>query len=102
MIIATLVDMSADVSAPMLSDNSLIGTSAKSNLSLISLQDIEEIQALQVEIPIPAETIVLMPQGITPEELAPKQEWLVDICKEHSYRYSPRVHVDIWGDKRGV
>ncbi len=64
--------------------------------------DIEEIQTLQAEIAIPAETIVLMPQGITPEELAPKQEWLVDICKEHGYRYSPRVHVDIWGDKRGV
>ena len=64
--------------------------------------DLEEIKALQAEIPIPAETIVLMPQGITPEELAPKQEWLVDICKEHGYRYSPRVHVDIWGDKRGV
>lgn len=64
--------------------------------------DLEEIQALQTEISIPAETIVLMPQGITPEELAPKQEWLVDICKEHGYRYSPRVHVDIWGDKRGV
>lgn len=64
--------------------------------------DIEEIQALQAEIAIPAETIVLMPQGITPKELAPKQEWLVDICKDHGYRYSPRVHVDIWGDKRGV
>ena len=64
--------------------------------------DLEEIQTLQAEIPIPAETIVLMPQGITPEELAPKQEWLVDICKEHGYRYSPRVHVDIWGDRRGV
>ncbi len=64
--------------------------------------DLEEVQTLQTEISIPAETIVLMPQGITPEELAPKQEWLVDICKEHGYRYSPRVHVDIWGDKRGV
>ena len=64
--------------------------------------DIAEIQALEAEIAIPAETIVLMPQGITPEELAPKQEWLVDICKDHGYRYSPRVHVDIWGDKRGV
>lgn len=64
--------------------------------------DIEEIQGLQTEISIPAETIVLMPQGITPEELAPKQEWLVEICKQHGYRYSPRVHVDIWGDKRGV
>ena len=67
-----------------------------------SPEDIEEIRTLKVEIPIPAETIVLMPQGITPEELQPKQEWLVEICKAERYRYSPRMHVDIWGSKRGV
>ncbi|MCZ6681364.1 MAG: 7-carboxy-7-deazaguanine synthase QueE [Candidatus Poribacteria bacterium] len=65
-------------------------------------EDLEEIQTLQADIPIPVETVVLMPQGITPEELRPKQEWLVDICKTHGYRYSPRVHVDIWGNQRGV
>ena len=65
-------------------------------------EDLEEIKTLQAEIPIPAETILLMPQGMTPEELQPKQEWLVEICKEEGYRYSPRVHVDIWGSKRGV
>ncbi len=65
-------------------------------------EDLEEIKMLQAEIPIPPETIVLMPQGMTPEELVPKQEWLVEICKKHGYRYSPRVHVDIWGNRRGV
>ena len=65
-------------------------------------EDLEEIKTLQAEIPIPAETVLLMPQGMTPEELQPKQEWLVEICKEEGYRYSPRVHVDIWGNKRGV
>ena len=65
-------------------------------------EDLSEIQALQTEIDIPAETILLMPQGITSTMLQEKQEWLVDICKEYGYRYSPRVHVDIWGDKRGV
>jgi 7-carboxy-7-deazaguanine synthase len=64
--------------------------------------DLEEIQTLQAEIPIPEETIVLMPQGITADALRSKQEWLVACCKEHGYRYSPRVHVDIWGDQRGV
>lgn len=67
-----------------------------------SPEDLEEIKTLQAEIPIPTEAIVLMPQGVTPDELHPKQEWLVDICKEEGYRYSPRVHVDIWGNKRGV
>ena len=65
-------------------------------------EDLAEIQALQTEIDIPAETILLMPQGTTPTMLQQKQEWLVDLCKENGYRYSPRVHVDIWGNKRGV
>ena len=64
--------------------------------------DLEEVNALRTEISIPAETIVLMPQGTTSEELQPKQEWIVDVCKEYGYRYSPRVHVDIWGTRRGV
>ena len=65
-------------------------------------EDLAEIQALQTEIDIPAETILLMPQGMTSAVLQQKQEWLVNLCKENGYRYSPRVHVDIWGDKRGV
>ena len=65
-------------------------------------EDLQEIKALQSEIPIPTEAIVLMPQGMTPEELNPKQGWIVEICKKYGYRYSPRVHVDIWGNKRGV
>lgn len=65
-------------------------------------EDLAEIQALQMDIGIPAETILLMPQGTTATVLQRKQEWLVDLCKENGYRYSPRVHVDIWGDKRGV
>ena len=43
-----------------------------------------------------------MPQGKTSQVLNQKQEWLVELCKENGYRYSPRVHVDIWGEKRGV
>ena len=65
-------------------------------------EDLTEIQTLETEIGIPAETILLMPQGTTSAVLQQKQEWLVNLCKENGYRYSPRVHVDIWGDKRGV
>jgi 7-carboxy-7-deazaguanine synthase len=28
--------------------------------------------------------------------------WLAEICKTTGYRFSPRLHVDLWGDKRGV
>lgn len=64
--------------------------------------DLAEIQALQTNVGIPAENIMLMPQGKTSQALNQKQEWLVELCKENGYRYSPRVHVDIWGEKRGV
>lgn len=65
-------------------------------------EDIAEIQTLQLDLCIPADVIMLMPQGKNAIALNQKQEWLVELCKENGYRYSPRVHVDIWGEKRGV
>ena len=64
--------------------------------------DLVEIQQLQQEMQIPSSTIVLMPQGITSDQIQGKQNWMVEICKQHGYRYSPRLQVDIWGDKRGT
>ena len=65
-------------------------------------QDLVEIQQLQQEMQIPSSTIVLMPQGISRDQIQDKQNWMVEICKQHGYRYSPRLQVDIWGDKRGT
>ena len=64
--------------------------------------DLVEIQQLQQEMQIPSSTIVLMPQGISRDQIQDKQNWMVEICKQHGYRYSPRLHVDIWGDQRGI
>ncbi|HIC00843.1 TPA: 7-carboxy-7-deazaguanine synthase QueE [Candidatus Poribacteria bacterium] len=65
-------------------------------------KDLEEIQCLQLEIGIPNEAVVLMPQGISAKEIQSKQEGIIKICKQNGYRYSPRVHVDLWGNRRGV
>ena len=64
--------------------------------------DLVEIQQLQQEMQIPSSTIVLMPQGISRHQIQGKQNWMVEICKQHGYRYSPRLQVDIWGDQRGI
>ena len=64
--------------------------------------DLVEIQQWQQEMQFPSSTIVLMPQGITWDQIQDKQNWMVEICKQHGYRYSPRLQVDIWGDKRGT
>ena len=65
-------------------------------------KDLEEVYFLHREIPIPKTKIVLMPEGLVEEDLKEKQEWLAKYCIDHGYRYSDRLHVRIWGNRRGV
>ncbi|MDQ7089758.1 MAG: 7-carboxy-7-deazaguanine synthase QueE [Methylococcales bacterium] len=65
-------------------------------------EDIQEVQYLVEQVPIPKETVVLMPQGIEEAEVNERQKWLAELCKEAGYRYSPRLHLNIWGSKRGT
>ena len=51
---------------------------------------------------IPKSKIMLMPEGVTPEELKPRQKWLVDFCKDNGYRYCNRLHIDLFGNTRGT
>jgi 7-carboxy-7-deazaguanine synthase len=69
---------------------------------LSSAEDLREVQQMQEALQIPAEYIMLMPEGVTHEVVANRGIWLAELCKENGYRYSPRLHVDLWGDRRGV
>ncbi len=64
--------------------------------------DLEEIGQLVDTLRAPGDHVLLMPEGRSPEVLRERAAWLVPLCLKHGYRYSPRVHVDIWGDRRGV
>jgi 7-carboxy-7-deazaguanine synthase len=64
--------------------------------------DMEEIIAMIEELNADRERVLLMPEGRSAEALRERAQWLVPLCLQHGYRYCPRVHVDIWGDKRGV
>jgi 7-carboxy-7-deazaguanine synthase len=46
--------------------------------------------------------VILMPEGTTREAMQQRGPWLAELCKQEGFRYSPRLHVDLWGDKRGV
>ena len=61
-------------------------------------EDLEEIRSYSAD----KRNIILMPEGTRPEVLKERSQWLAEICKREGYRYSPRLHVDLWGDKRGV
>jgi 7-carboxy-7-deazaguanine synthase len=46
--------------------------------------------------------VILMPEGTDSERLRERAIWLAEICKEEGYRFSPRLHVDLYGNRRGV
>jgi 7-carboxy-7-deazaguanine synthase len=64
--------------------------------------DLEEIHALMETLDAPPERVILMPEGIDPARLAERAQWLAEICKEEGFRFSPRLHIDLWGSRRGV
>jgi organic radical activating enzyme len=64
--------------------------------------DLTEISDLQLSHAIPRERILLMPEGRTAEELDHTAPWLAEICRDHGYRFCDRLHVRLWGDRRGV
>jgi organic radical activating enzyme len=44
----------------------------------------------------------LMAQGTTREELDLAMPWLLEECMKHGWRYSDRLHIRAFGDKRGT
>lgn len=62
--------------------------------------DLYEVLSLQDEYSIPSGRIFLMPEGRDPETLRERSLWLADICREQGYRFSPRLHVLLWGNER--
>jgi 7-carboxy-7-deazaguanine synthase len=64
--------------------------------------DLEEIEAMRTQLCAPPAKVVLMPEGTRSDVFRERGTWLAEICKAHGFRYSPRLHIDLWGDKRGV
>ncbi len=64
--------------------------------------DLDEVRMLTGSLRADRERVILMPEGIDPARLRERAVWLAEICKEEGFRFSPRLHVDLWGDRRGV
>lgn len=63
--------------------------------------DVDEVKRMLSELNAPADRVVLMPEGTDPAVLAERGRWLTGICMSEGFRYSPRLHVDLWGTERG-
>jgi 7-carboxy-7-deazaguanine synthase len=46
--------------------------------------------------------VLLMPQGVTQEELASKGRWVAELCKQRGYRFCPRLHIALYGHTPGT
>ncbi len=64
--------------------------------------DLAEVQQLEQTHHLPKPNILLMPEGRTEAALQNKRLWLADICRDQGYRFSDRLHIQLWGSKRGV
>ncbi len=64
--------------------------------------DIEEVSAVVARLQAPPDKVMLMPEGVTTETLDERGVWIAEICKSRGYRFSPRLHIHLYGNKRGV
>lgn len=46
--------------------------------------------------------VLLMPEGATRERLAETRDTVGTLAMEYGYRYTPRLHVDLWNDAPGT
>ena len=64
--------------------------------------DLEEVRGLVRQLGAPRGRVILMPEGVTAEALRERSLWIAEACKEEGFRFSPRLHVDLYGNRRGV
>lgn len=66
------------------------------------LNDLVEIKELIAQVGTSNRQVYLMPEGTTQKQLQEKRQWLAESCIREGFCYCERLHVVIYGDKRGV
>ena len=46
--------------------------------------------------------VLLMPEGIDAQTLNERAGWVSEICKREGFRFCPRLHVQLYGNRRGT
>ena len=65
-------------------------------------EDLDEIHRILEEIHADRRKVILMPEGIEPSVLRERGIWLAELAKTEGFRFTPRLHVELWGNRRGV
>lgn len=65
-------------------------------------EDLGEIENILKETGADRSRVVLMPEGTDTATLRDRGRWLAEICKRERFRLGPRLHIDLYGNRRGV
>jgi 7-carboxy-7-deazaguanine synthase len=64
--------------------------------------DLQQVNSIVSDIGASRSRVLLMPEGVDAAILAERGRWLADIAKREGFRITPRLHIDLWGNRRGV
>jgi 7-carboxy-7-deazaguanine synthase len=64
--------------------------------------DLTQVRAIIDDIGAARNRVVLMPEGVDAAILAERGRWLTGIAKQEGFRLSPRLHIELWGNRRGA
>ncbi len=64
--------------------------------------DVDEIAAFETEFRVSRRRIIVMPEAANQQSLDERRRFVFEICKDRGWRFSDRMHVAIFGERRGV
>lgn len=67
-----------------------------------SPQDADEIAAFGQQFAVSPQRIFVMPEARTRQSLEANREQVFQLCLNHGWRYSDRLHIALFGERRGV
>lgn len=67
-------------------------------------EDVDELEHMLAAVhrEIPRHKVLLMPEATTLEKMRGRAGWLGELCKARGYRYAHRLHLELYGNKRGT
>jgi 7-carboxy-7-deazaguanine synthase len=67
-------------------------------------EDVDELEHMLAALhrEIPRHKVLLMPEATSLDRMRERAAWLGDLCKARGYRYAHRLHIELYGNRRGT
>ena len=66
-------------------------------------EDFDEIEEILGQLEdVDRSRVLIMGQGKTTREIRNKTKWIIELCKEYGFGYTPRLHIELFGNRRGT